>query len=46
MDTIATSVRLPIDLKEKLEEIARNDSRSLNNLIVLILQRAVKEYEK
>ena len=46
MDTIATSVRLPVDLKEKLEEIARNDSRSLNNLIVLILQRAVKEYEK
>lgn len=46
MDTVATSVRLPIELKEKLQEIADADSRSLNNLIVLLLTRAVREYEQ
>ena len=46
MDTVATSVRLPIELKEKLQEIADADSRSFNNLVVLLLTRAVKEYEQ
>lgn len=32
-----TLITLPKELKEQLESIAKNDSRSLNNLIVKIL---------
>ena len=45
-DTIATSVRLPKDLKEKLEAAAAADDRTLNNMILVILKRWVKEHEK
>ncbi len=43
---LPTSIRLPLDLKEKLEKAAKEDQRSVNNLIVLILSRWVKEHEK
>ena len=45
-DVKPTSIRLPLELKEKLERAAKEDQRSLNNLIVLILTRWVKEHEK
>lgn len=45
-DTIPTSVRLPVDLKEKLEAAAAADDRTLNNMILVILKRWVKEHEK
>lgn len=43
---LPTSIRLPLELKEKLEKAAKEDQRSVNNLIVLILSRWVKEHEK
>lgn len=36
-----TGVRLPPDLLEKLDAMAKADSRSLSNLIVKLLQEAV-----
>lgn len=45
-DTVATSIRLPVELKKELEKLAEQDSRSLNNYLVLILQRWVKEHCK
>lgn len=37
---INTSFRIPEEIKEQLQEIARKQDRSLSNLIILIL----KEY--
>lgn len=37
---INTSFRIPEEIKEQLQEIARKQNRSLSNLIILIL----KEY--
>ena len=45
-ETIATSIRISADLKKKLEKLAAEDSRSLNNYLVLILQKWVKENYK
>lgn len=45
-DTIPTSIRLPVELKEKLEAAAAADDRTLNNMILVILKRWVKEHEK
>ena len=42
-DTIPTSIRLPRDLKESLERAAKEDERTLNNKILVILKRWVKE---
>ena len=42
-DTIPTSIRLPIELKEQLERAAAADDRTLNNMILVILKRWVKE---
>lgn len=41
-----TSIRLPADLREKLERLAEADQRSLNNMIILLLTRAVKDLEE
>lgn len=40
MMKINTSFRIPEEIKEQLQEIARKQDRSLSNLIILIL----KEY--
>lgn len=42
-DTVVTSIRIPVELKEQLERAAKEDERTLNNLILVILKRWVKE---
>ena len=44
--TIPTTVRIPEELKSDLEQIAERESRSLNNLINIILQSYVSENKK
>ena len=45
-DTIPTSIRLPRDLKESLERLAAADDRTLNNYLLVVLKRWVKENTK
>lgn len=45
-DTIPTSIRLPVDLKGKLEAAAAADDRTLNNLILVILKRWIRDHEE
>lgn len=45
-DTVVTSIRIPVELKEQLERAAKEDERTLNNLILVILKRWVKENTK
>jgi len=40
------AVRLPQELKEKLQKIADNEHRPLSNLIRLILIEWLEKYEK
>ena len=42
-NTIPTTVLIPEVLKSNLEEIAKRENRSLNNLINIILQSYVNE---
>ena len=42
-NTIPATVRIPEELKSNLEEIAKRENRSLNNLINIILQSYVNE---
>lgn len=41
-DKIRTNITFPRDLKEKLEEIAKRENRSFNNLVITILQKSVE----
>ena len=43
MVRIPTSLRLRKDLREELEKMAERDSRSLSNMIELILEQAVRD---
>jgi len=45
-DKVATGIVLPKELKPKLEEIAREQDRSLNNLMVIALKEYVAKYEE
>ena len=45
-DTIPTSIRLPVDLKDKLDAAAAADDRTLNNLILVILKRWIRDHEE
>ena len=36
----------PDDLKEKLEKLAKEENRSLSNLVVTLLQRIVEEKDE
>lgn len=40
-----TNITFPDELKEKLEEIAKKENRSLNNLVITILQKYVESNE-
>lgn len=40
------TVRLPEDLRKQLEEIAKEDGRTLSNLIIKFLREGVKNYGK
>ncbi len=39
---IATNLRLPDDLHAQLKELAARERRSLNTLIVVLLERAIQ----
>lgn len=39
--TIATSIRIPSSLKKKLEEKAKEEGRTLNNMLNRLLEKAV-----
>lgn len=43
METVNFSIRISPELKEKLEKIAKEDHRSVNNLINIILMKYVDE---
>lgn len=40
------TIRLPEDLRKQLEEIAKDDERTLSNLIIKFLKEGVSNYEK
>ena len=39
--TVATSIRIPSSLKKKLEEKAKEEGRTLNNMLNRLLEKAV-----
>jgi predicted DNA-binding protein len=44
-ETIRASAVFPLETYEKLQEIAKNESRSLSSLIVHFCTEKIKEYE-
>ena len=44
MGSVVVTLRISPELKEKLEKLAREDSRSLNNMVTIILQKYVAEH--
>lgn len=42
MNTPVMSLRIPDELRKKLEKLAEKENRSLSNLIVTMLDKAVK----
>jgi predicted transcriptional regulator len=43
--TVALAVRIPPDLKAKLEAMAQREERTLSQFVMLLLKRAVQEEE-
>lgn len=41
-----TSIRIPDDLKKELEKLAASQSRSLNNLINIVLREYVSNHSE
>jgi predicted HicB family RNase H-like nuclease len=41
-----TNITIPKDLKEQLEQIAKNQNRSFNNLLITILKSFVSSTQK
>ena len=37
-DNTRTNITIPIELKKQLEQLAKNDNRSFNNLVITILK--------
>lgn len=46
MDTVTLTIRIDTELKKQIEELARNDNRSINNLINVILMKYVREVQE
>lgn len=46
METAIITLRTKLELKQKLDMLALEDNRSLNNLIETILMKYVEEQEK
>lgn len=42
-DKTRTNITIPKDLKVKLEEIAKKENRSFNNLVITVLQKFVED---
>lgn len=45
-DKTRTNITFPIQLKEQLEQIAKQENRSFNNLVITILKDFVKSTDK
>ena len=45
-DKVRTNITFPKELKSELEEIAKNDGRSFNNLVIKVLNDFVESQEK
>lgn len=45
-DKVRILVTLPIDLKEKLEEAAKNENRSVSNYVCTLIQRDLEKAAK
>ena len=46
MKTVTVGVRMPSELKEKLQKLADEEMRSLSNLIVKMLTECLQEHNK
>ncbi len=46
MNSITATIRMSEDIKKELDEIAREENRSFNNLIVTILIRYLENKHK
>jgi predicted transcriptional regulator len=46
MGTVAVNIRLPEEIRERLQKLAESEHRSLSNLISKILLDYLKEREK
>ena len=42
-DKTRTNITIPKELKARLEEIAKQENRSFNNLIITVLQKFVND---
>ena len=40
------SLRLPTEIREKLEKVAKEEDRSIANVIIRILKEYLKKYDK
>lgn len=45
-DKTRTNITITKDLKAKLEEIAKKENRSFNNLVITVLQKFVEDTVK
>ena len=45
-DKVRTNITFPKELKSELEEIAKQDGRSFNNLVIKVLNDFVESQEK
>lgn len=43
MKTEALSITLPVDLKIKVQELAKQESRNMSNMIAVLLEEAIKK---
>lgn len=44
-DKVRILVTLPLELKEKLEGVARNENRSVSNYVYTLIQRDIQKKE-
>jgi len=44
--TMTTTIRLPVELHERVKRIGDNEVRSVNNLLIVWLREAVERYER
>jgi len=45
-DNTRTNITIPKELKKELEELAKQDNRSFNNLVITILKEFVSSTQK
>ena len=45
-DKTRTNITIPKDLKSRLEEIAKSENRSFNNLVITVLQKFADDTAK